>query len=1069
MADSLELHLNIQKALEKDLEKSNEHLNKINKSTDRLADSFNNIPKQVEKTNGLLSKMGSTLLGIFAKGAGMLSLAGIVEDTLNIDKNLSRLAARTSKAGENVGIIKDATFSIARNTGLSAENAAELVSQLKGFKIADNDLKSLGTSVTNFSKATGVSSETVAQLSGNMVRWGKMSVQQTETVLASMGQAQKVFNLTEGELAAMGDSIQLNTKRLRLMGKSGLEIQAMQKGVVKLAGAFAAIGIEAGKSNQMITDLLDPSKIEDNALMYAKLGVSISDVMQGTVDVAGLAPKFKQLGQEIKGGGMAGVALAKQLNLSVEEAKQLADIDTSKFEEAMRKTGNDAGKALKLLNENGKGAGEIIGDTWENIRTTLIETLSTAMPLIKVLAVKFKEIVDWLSKGASDLLKNFKVEEMFTGFSKLVKGIPAKLILAIGAGLLALKFLLPKIFAQKANYTAITDGIRDAYSIGAREGLQMGVEKASMSKDLSTSRSGASDDKTRRIQMSKGYSRRQGAADSLDSTAQTNMFGFMKNMVKATAEWNRELAAASTPVSKLVTWTERLEKGTRDNAMKSLESAKIQQQNATKEVEDAKTRIEYLKRIQKQEFDKGMEVDRQSGTYKKITRELEKQEKIRDDQIALTKINEAIEARSIKYYEGLSQVERGIAQEKLTSIKEVEQANIVELKNRMEAARISTELLSVEKNALDVEAKKILNGREVEKLDIKELDAYREIERRLKDNLAVTNSNIESQRLTNDELTKTETNLIDIVNELEKVSNSGKTAIDIAPDLTSFPRKLENGAKGFAKNIRGAVQVFGDKVADSARGFKEVMKNVFNVKNLVTAAKDGAGGIGKLMAGGLGIGALVSILTRSKPVQEMIAKISAKLAPIMVKLSSALEPLIDPIIMMVEILLPPVIKVLGGLLKAITWLLKPISWLAEKLTGNKDNALSGLINGLDDVADTLLKFDMTPLAEATKDGTEATEALAEEMKNSNEVDPTLTTYNVGAGGNVRLAPPPNVNAKPTVVQTDKESKEIAKRTADATEASAQALVNLVAKDAKNQRAPTVQFSSDFNVARAGGR
>lgn len=1030
MTDSLELHLNIQKSLEKELKESDKQLNNINKNSEELAKNQENINDKTIKWHKALNKIkeaGTELIAMFTAGFGLLNLGGIISDTFELDKNLSRLAARTSLAGENFGTLQAATFGVARATGIAATDAANLIEALKGFKVADRDLLQLGKSTVNFYKATGMAQSTVAQLVGSLTRFGKLSVTQTEGLLRQMAVSQRLYNLTENELTTMGDTLLLNTKRMQQFGKTAVEIQRMQKGIIGVSGALSQVGIEAGRASQLINDLLDPSRIEENGLMYAKLGVSISDVITGSVDMASLAPKFKQLGQEIKDGGMAGVMLAKQLGLSVEEGKQLADIDMTKFSAAMQESGGDASKALALMNRQGKGAGEVIAETWENVKTSLIGVVTKLMPIIKVLADKFSEFINTVLPTIEKVLNTIKLDKVIAGIAGFIKSIPLKLMLAIGAALIILPKLFGGVFAKKAMYTAITDGVRDAFSIGATEGLQMGTQKAGISRSLAVNRSGADEDKARRVQQSIGYKRRQGAADVLDATAQTNMFGFMKNMVKSTAEWNRELSMSSRPLSKLLSYTEKMNKNTEDMGLNSIESARLQSQLTKEQVSLLSERNKIL-----QGYIDGGNLSAQ--TEKKINNQIKannaEQNKLNDDLISS---NASIENRTIKYYDNLSKQQRGVAKEELEAKRDILKSTQDQILSQQISTALAIELLDIEQDALGAEQKKLLGKRDIGQLSLEELDKYKILQSRMTEVNSLLKESDESYSNGTLALTKSADEAAKIANELSKIQ--GDIAPNIPKELKAWPDRIRDSMGAFSRNIKAGVQNFGDKVTDSARGFKLIMKNVLDPKNIAAAAKGMVGGLGNALMGGMGIMGLISMIGNLKPVQDTIANLMKQIAPLLEQVGAAFAPLISAITplltTLVKTLLPPMLHLMGYVLKALVFLPKVIMEAFGKTKG----PLYDTLTALEKTADGLIKFQIDEQALIADANTGLVDA-ANDMAESLDPD-SPETFNVRNGALERINPTGNGNANNIMrVEIVGETADAIINTADNTGASA---------------------------------
>ena len=1059
-ADALELNLNIQKSLEKDLAESNKHLIKLNKSTDKLVDSYGDINKEINKQNTLLKAVGETtkkLAVAFVSGFTAINLADIVQDTMAIDTHMKRLAARTSEGVKGFASLKSTVYDVAFETGVAADKVMTLVENLKDFKISNSDVKNLAASVSNFSEATEMSVSETSQLVGNLVRFGKVGVENAKSVLVSMAQAQRTFNLTEGELSAISDSLQLNTKRMQQFGKTQIEIKRMQEGVIKLSGALSHVGIEASRANDIINGLLDPSRIEDNALMYAKLGVSITDVMDGSVNVAELGPKFKQLGQEIKGGGMAGVALAKQLGLTVEEAKQLADIDMNKFNTALKDSGGNASAALKQMNKEGMGTGEKIQKNWERIKTSLMGVLDKLLPIVEALTDKFTELIMKAIPAIKKFFENFKLDSLIDFIAGGIRKMSLMLIAAIVGGFV----LFSKMMGRKAYYTGVTDNVREAFAVGTREGIMMGVKRSELKKQLTTSSGGSSEDKARRIQMSAGYQRRQATADTLEAMSQTELLKPIEKMVKGTAEWNRELAMSSRPVSRLVTMTEKLNKDIEDSSARSIISAKTQKQIFE---EQSNALLDRKNQIQKyMEEEKRISGDG-TFTYKKMEKAVADVEKqIGKNGITQEEIQEQIKKRTDRYYDNLSKQERGIAIERLKGMIEQRKADDIKIKDELESNKLQLELLELESKAVQREFDMLSLKKEEGTMTTEEVRKYKELIDRNKEIEKLTKDINNETEQYNDELTKSQKELEDINEELTHAQGKAIKA-SIPHDLTSFPEKIEQGIFAFGRGIKKGVEKFGEDVNDSARAFKMAVGSALDPRNIGTALKGMAGGVTKMLLGGLGIGSLINIFMNNEKVQKALNRVMGKLTPVVELVAEALVPIIEALVPLVESLLPPALKLLGGLLKALLWLLKPIQWLANKFTGSEENIISTTFNSLDKLADNLMKMNLN----TTKAIEENTDANAEIAKSLEEKDSEgRDQFAVGYGGSYKKIEPPKFNSnKPVEVSVIEDKSEVAKRQAEASEVAAATALEAARKQAA---ARNTNFTPQINASHTAGQ
>jgi hypothetical protein len=335
-------------------------------------------------------------LAIFSAGQIINTTTAMMKHQMAV-KDLS---LRMGEAGKSVGALNDAMFKVANNAGISTEKSLEFITALKETRVATKDLTALATSAAQFARITGVADANAARLTAELMRSGKIGKTATQDILAGMVKVQRVFGMSRGEMEQLTDTVIETSRVLGQMGKSAGEITKFTTGVGKLAGAFSSVGVSTEKAQKFIDELLDPDKIQDNALLYAKLGISMRDALSGNVDPGMLADKFKNLGQQLK--GMSNVAagqLAKQMGMSLRDLRAMADIPPDK----LNKTLGAAGKGAEDLNvafEEQKSAQDHFIEAWNKVQTGLESfATKTFYPLIEKFSKMLTDPKMWIILG----------------------------------------------------------------------------------------------------------------------------------------------------------------------------------------------------------------------------------------------------------------------------------------------------------------------------------------------------------------------------------------------------------------------------------------------------------------------------------------------------------------------------------------------------------------------------------------------------------------------------------------------------------------------------------------------
>ena len=285
---------------------------KITEAKEKLS-GFERVVKETkEQVNSLIPSL-TTFFGIFngariAQGIGQM--VKFEQEFKNLSYQLGQSNTKTNTFLKNI-------YEVKAVTGDTAENLKAISSELIRNRVVGEDaLKKLTTAVSFFSEATGMSSEGAAQLAGKLSRLGQLGPDSIEGILTSMMKVQRAFGMTSEEMTNLANGIEETTALLYNMGKNSAFIEEFQKGTVKLAAAFASVGIEAKNATDIVDRLLDLDRINENALLYSKLGISIQDAIEGNIDPGALQDKMKLLGKEIaQMSRPAGYALARQMGL----------------------------------------------------------------------------------------------------------------------------------------------------------------------------------------------------------------------------------------------------------------------------------------------------------------------------------------------------------------------------------------------------------------------------------------------------------------------------------------------------------------------------------------------------------------------------------------------------------------------------------------------------------------------------------------------------------------------------------------------------------------------------------
>lgn len=351
---------------------SNKLLLKTKKSTTDVAKDINEIHSVTKKQETLSQKIanstkdwGTEMKDVLKSATGFSKIfvggsiagffANLVKDSINLNKEMTKLSVRMGQGKEGVKGLKNAVNDLQIETGASYESAVELVSTLSESKHIGN-IKEAAEGISLFAKASGVAQGNAAQLTLSLSKGAGLSDKAINSMYAGMVKVQQSVGISKGGMEALTNSVQTAAVSMSAMGKSGDDIQKMTTNMTALVGSLEKVGISAAESTAMLDKLLDPDKIEDNIMLYSQLGISIEDALSGNVDLKGMDSQLKDMAQRIVDmGPIAGKQFAAQMGMTYKQATQMAKMDAGsadKIADAAKTSEEEALDTLKELKNN---------------------------------------------------------------------------------------------------------------------------------------------------------------------------------------------------------------------------------------------------------------------------------------------------------------------------------------------------------------------------------------------------------------------------------------------------------------------------------------------------------------------------------------------------------------------------------------------------------------------------------------------------------------------------------------------------------------------------------------------
>ena len=923
MSDILRMQLDIQNNLEKDLEKSTKKMKGFNSLIEDASDKFMNMGKSITKyVGGALRTVGKIISTIIPGFAALFSIATImdaVRGVLEMNKELTQLSYRMGHGAQGVRVLKQTVFEVNAELGIGIDKAQELVTHLTEMRVPLEMMREMTRTTGLFVELTGLSADRVAELAGNLVIMGQMGQESVDGIMASMVGVQRAVGLTTSEMNSLTDTIVGSTQMLNQMGKTAGDIEKYNRGVVKLAAAFASVGVEAGKVLAIMDDLLDPSEVEKHAFLLSQLGVSLGDAFEGNIDPENLVSGFRDLGKTLQGmTGPAAAAMAEQLGMSVRDLRQMGTLGDKELANVANAMADGASGAEAMAAAfHGEATGlQRFERTMEKIKGFIGETADKFMPVIE-------KLFSWVADNAEKFMGYItQAIEWFMKLPNLVKLAIPLLIM----GVMMFLRLIRRRFATTATE------VGKSLETGVAEGIEQGGRKGrlAMQKDFASSKA---IDLRVRTEKGREFSSMMGDAELLEARA-GSMSGIFGNVMKRTADIHRNLAYSTKPVSIIgekiksmgISAAQNLEIAKNERGI--VEGAFQTRERAFKLEREALTaREEYLNkqsRIRDLTGEEAYQLNIIEQQRNRIDQNIEKENKRRTDFLAF---NTREQSRFIKRLSDEQLVNIGIEEEARRASAQNEKTRLLERQtieqNRM--SMLEDALKEVEKqwNFGEISAAERVRLQDElnEKIRLQQ-ETGSALNAQLFEQNNILSEVEEKTRKISDEAAKRGLGFVEGAKQIEgTVSIFGKVA-DIA----------RTAGRNLTTSVTGAVDRFTTGAVQAAGAFADRFRkeNIgATLRGAGRGVRRGAQAVGRGAAGALGgigkmlgpIGLLVGILSRLEPVQKMMGDVMEKIRQPLQRLAEMIMPIIqglmNKLMPIIEALVGHLMSLADGLIKAL--------------------------------------------------------------------------------------------------------------------------------------------------------
>lgn len=449
-------HMNqLQRALDEGAISTEEYI----KSQDRLNYRFSVMNERLPEIGRNFRSLFSGIQGGFMS---TLAAASVLDDAFSAQKQTvettHRLALRnnqifhdgaTSAAGFT-GTVMNMNAAIRQTAGqtqISMTEAASAMNSLASARIPGTieDLQELSVTSVRMQQAFGISEGAAADMFRTLSLAGNISPEGIKAVGEALADTQAVWGMTSEEVTEAASTIGHVINRMTSLGansKKNANIVAREVG--RMTTAFTRAGMSAQDATQMMDRFMDPTKIEDNALLWHSMGMSVSDglaMMTGDASsMEGMTEKLMQTAKNLRDeygqNPLALQAMAEAHGMTIQQVNQLAN----EMEREANMT-DEARRALEqraTLEEQANQARESAAEALKRLAAfgnVLMQTF--IMPLIDLLT----PIISGLAKLAG-WFNN--IMDDFVPFGGIIKGVlGAMLLFTIVSRIKLLELLSP--------------------------------------------------------------------------------------------------------------------------------------------------------------------------------------------------------------------------------------------------------------------------------------------------------------------------------------------------------------------------------------------------------------------------------------------------------------------------------------------------------------------------------------------------------------------------------------------------------------------------------------------------
>lgn len=473
------------KAMKSVPDASSKMANDVQKSTDKIKTSFKGAKKEVDSFDesfdeasnksgkfkqkatqvkdsllDMVKGVSSSTIAMLGLGGGMLSL---VSSSFQIIQNMGTLADSLRELSTDTGNTSKAVGTLYAAWGNSLGNMQQLESAMHSLNNAGIPLGKQFTELTSLmgdlDQMTGISADSWGHFTGSLAFNFKATTQDIRDITSAVISS----GLKGQQMQVVMESISKAVEHVGYSAKDSKEmVKALAQSISASVGVFQKLGISAQSATQFLDKMIDPNEFQNNAQLFARLGISADDFFksmesgQGSMDLMNkmmtnlpdLANKLSSIQNPFQR-----FNIAKQMGLPMEMVSKLAGKTRDEIQEMMQTQMQKAksDEALKKKKEEAKASQARFNEMLEMLKMqalapivalvskhlpTFIKILTSLAnlansfftmlsPLLDKLATGLGEIASYLVEGANKFLAAIRtgnldgfIQYLLSGFKK---------------------------------------------------------------------------------------------------------------------------------------------------------------------------------------------------------------------------------------------------------------------------------------------------------------------------------------------------------------------------------------------------------------------------------------------------------------------------------------------------------------------------------------------------------------------------------------------------------------------------------------------------------------------------